>query len=393
MNPAPPSSKSEAFQSSPSAHVVRSVKEWIRQGVLVDGQPLPSERALAEKLGVARKTVRRALAMMEEDGLLRAHGGGPRVITLNTSARGRLMENAVVVLTRITEQSESGSQRTSGREGFITHGAMQAVHACGWHGIYLQPSLLTDMDLHDLVAERPRGVIITDMSARTEEALIWATALRDAGIPVVIYDGAAVLSDFDRVVSDHEDGYYQLTKWLIGQGRRRIMPMWWRSSIAGYWYLARCGGYARAMLEAGLQPLPILDVPNLTRTADDLHAWLRVCTEHFAEYLKGPLSGDNPVDALMMDSDGSVPAAAAACRKLGFEPNNDVLIAGYDNYWADVAEYQWEPTAPAVTVDKQNLVLGAELVRLLKERMDGLLPAQAQCRVVRPQLVIPDSVA
>jgi DNA-binding LacI/PurR family transcriptional regulator len=299
------------------------------------------------------------------------------------------MENAIVVLTRVRQGHEPGHHRTSGSDAFVTHGAMQAVHTCGWHGIYLQPSLLTDSDLQDLVAQRPRGVVISDVSSQTEEALAWATALRDAGIPVVIYGGAMVLSEFDRVVSDHEDGYYQLTKWLIEHGRRRIMPMWWRQSIAGYWYLPRCGGYARAMLEAGLQPMPILDVPNLQRTAHDLHSWLQVCTDHFAAHLKTYLTRDDRIDALLMDSDGSVAAASAACRRLGCEPNRDISIAGYDNYWVDAAEFKWEPTPPAVTVDKQNLLLGGELVRLLKERMDGLLPAQPQCRVVRPQLVVP----
>ena len=72
----PPSGK---FTEAPRARVVRDLKQWIEDGVVLRGQPLPSERVLSEKLGVTRDTVRRALLLLEQDGLLRSENGRARV--------------------------------------------------------------------------------------------------------------------------------------------------------------------------------------------------------------------------------------------------------------------------------------------------------------------------
>lgn len=54
--------------------------ERIFRGDYVDGENLPPERTLAESLGVSRVTVRKALALLEADGIIqRVQGSGNRV--------------------------------------------------------------------------------------------------------------------------------------------------------------------------------------------------------------------------------------------------------------------------------------------------------------------------
>ena len=54
--------------------------ERIFRGEYVDGENLPPERTLAESLGVSRVTVRKALALLEADGIIqRVQGSGNRV--------------------------------------------------------------------------------------------------------------------------------------------------------------------------------------------------------------------------------------------------------------------------------------------------------------------------
>ena len=54
--------------------------ERIFRGEYVDGENLPPERTLAESLGVSRVTVRKALALLESDGIIqRVQGSGNRV--------------------------------------------------------------------------------------------------------------------------------------------------------------------------------------------------------------------------------------------------------------------------------------------------------------------------
>jgi GntR family transcriptional repressor for pyruvate dehydrogenase complex len=55
--------------------VVHQIEQLILRGVLRPGERLPSERSLAEKLGVSRPSVREAIADLETRGLLRAKAG------------------------------------------------------------------------------------------------------------------------------------------------------------------------------------------------------------------------------------------------------------------------------------------------------------------------------
>src|SRR5689334_21122128 len=63
-------------------HAVEQLARAIRLGVLADGEQLPRERELAERLGIGRNTLREAIAARRESGLVttrRGRGGGTRV--------------------------------------------------------------------------------------------------------------------------------------------------------------------------------------------------------------------------------------------------------------------------------------------------------------------------
>ncbi|MCV6584759.1 MAG: FCD domain-containing protein [Marinibacterium sp.] len=55
-----------------STAVVHQIESLILRGILRPGERLPSERELAEKLGVSRPSLRDAIAQLEEQGLLSA---------------------------------------------------------------------------------------------------------------------------------------------------------------------------------------------------------------------------------------------------------------------------------------------------------------------------------
>lgn len=88
------------------------LRDRIRGGHYAAGVPLPGERQLAEEFGVARVTVRSALARLEEEGLvvrLRGKGTVPtatRVSAVPTvqTVRGGLLDNIVSVSMRTRVQ-------------------------------------------------------------------------------------------------------------------------------------------------------------------------------------------------------------------------------------------------------------------------------------------------
>ncbi|GAA5503679.1 HTH-type transcriptional repressor NagR [Deinococcus xinjiangensis] len=70
--------------------VAQGIKERIRTGLLQSGTALPAERELAQALGVSRVTVRGALALLAEQGLLtRRHGSGTFVAPVQSDIPAR----------------------------------------------------------------------------------------------------------------------------------------------------------------------------------------------------------------------------------------------------------------------------------------------------------------
>src|SRR6516165_2534826 len=83
--------------------VAQRLSEAIRLGLLLDGERLPPEARLAEQLGVATVTLREALAVLREQGLVttrRGRGGGTFVSApdLDSALGRRLRELSVAQL-------------------------------------------------------------------------------------------------------------------------------------------------------------------------------------------------------------------------------------------------------------------------------------------------------
>ncbi|NYI97378.1 DNA-binding GntR family transcriptional regulator [Streptomonospora nanhaiensis] len=60
--------------------IAETLRQRIVSGALEPGAVLPSEAALREEFGVARSTIRRALASLEADKLIKARPGTGRVV-------------------------------------------------------------------------------------------------------------------------------------------------------------------------------------------------------------------------------------------------------------------------------------------------------------------------
>ncbi|MBY8888519.1 GntR family transcriptional regulator [Streptomyces sp. PTM05] len=62
------------------AQIANALRERIRTGALSAGELLPSEVALAQEYGVVRNTLRRALAQLEQEGLIESLPGRGRMV-------------------------------------------------------------------------------------------------------------------------------------------------------------------------------------------------------------------------------------------------------------------------------------------------------------------------
>ncbi len=369
---------------SPRQRAVQRVRSWIADGHLSDGDVLPSERTLAEHLGMARGTIRAALDELGRDGLIGGAAHGQRRV--QRDGRHGLMANTVALLTDAV--SIAAPERIPlGQDSRIQLEVMRRLAGAGRHALTIDPSRLTPDGIDQLIASRPRGAIAMYATAAGSLGQQQLRRLADDGLAVVAHGDVHALRGTDHVTSDQEQGGYDLTRWLLAHGRRRIL-CFWRFPAERDWINDRYAGYVRAMREAKLKPLPALRTPELvipSDTADGFADLSRALSGFLHEALS--VSGPSAIAAVMTATDGHAYQTAGACRRMGRMPGRDVLITGYDHLSSACAERAFEPHGLAATIDKNNADIAAALVELLDARLAGTLPASGQRRVVPHRLI------
>ena len=377
---------------SPRATVIRHVHELLRTGAVRPGEPVPSERALTRELDVHRDTVRGAIRVLQDQGLLRKQANGRCVVQGVAEAARKTNRAGVTVCMPDLSDDHNRRHLQSGWAERIGQGAVAESRRTGRSVTIMAPGQLNESGLTEFRIAPPRGLLIADLAARGEVLDRIAELAPQLTCPVVAYGSHPRWAKLDRVVSDHRRGAALLYEWLWQRGRRRIMqvlgPM---SSETQPWMQQRIAGYREAAARLGSDYDNVIHIPERPAHArrageagflDDA----RHLVGHLAEHLAGP----HAADAIMCPSDGQAITLAAACRLLHLEPGEDVVIVGYDNYWRDVPSRKFEPYAPPVTVDKRNAEMGAAMVRLLQDRLDDELPDEPAVRRIDPVLVETD---
>lgn len=380
----------EALPTRTQKLALRRLESICRSPSVCPNGVLPGERELSRLVGVSRPTLRIVLRQMEGRNLLHASPRGARVVDVPPE---------VQPLSRTIACVSSGPQLDHAPAGHRTRGWAYQVHLGMIDSIHRRHDNLLVLHADRLDPSHPQslrdagisGVLIDESAAGLPAVRQFAEDAGRAAVPVVCHGDEPWMAPFDRVMSDHRQGARMLTEWLLGRGRRRILRFWLLSEDP-VWHRMRDEGYEQAMREHGLEPLPAARPRRVgpstggaePETAEAFEYEARMVCAMLAPILTGP---ERP-DALMTESDGPCFAVARGCRMLSLVPGRDILIVGYDNYAADLTQVRFEPTLPAATVDKHNDRIGAAMVQLLIDRIEGRLPSEPQLTFVPPSLVV-----
>ena len=379
----------ELINQSPRAHAVRTIRQWIGDGTIDSASPLPTERDLCARLEVGRETCRRALQVLEREGLVYSAGPRTRMVRVQSdrtapaaSVGNGLMRRTVVVTSNI-RRPIAGHQR-GGWSDHIPYGVFEALQSRSVHAMQVLPEQLTETDLKELLDARPQGLAVVGPIGGPLGTTEFMRRVQQAGVAVAAYGDSPDLAAYDRVISDHHAGAAELTRFLLERGCRNMVSLgrWDRNY---YWVRDRLAGHDSEVRAAGLTPHQPIDLVDFDG-AKDVEGRLEALSRLIVGYL-APALAQGPIDGILAASDGIVPAIARACRILGKTPNVDIAIVGYDNYWSDCLERAFEPTPPLATADKRNFEIGHELVSLLMDRAEGRLPVEPQLRKLPPRLV------
>lgn len=373
---------------SPRRRVVATIRQWVVEGRLTRGDLLPTEQELGAQLHVSRGTVRAALQQLEDEGILegRTGNGRLRARTIRGGAVGPtgLMANTIVLVTHLPDVDRP--QADEGNLGKIDSSVAAAVRGAGKHLLALNGKALNERDMALLLADPPMGVVVggavADYASQREVLL----KLVDR-VPLVVNSGDSLWDGCDRVISDHAAGAYELTRWALNQGRRRLLCLWPKPPLH-YWVHGRMEGHRRAMAEAGIESLaPLYQQHEWDASLHDADSFDARARE-VAGLLVDQLVPQPRIDGILAASDHQACVVAAACRLCNISVHEQVLVMGYDNASA-YPERAFATAGPAATVDKGNAAVGRRMIELLLQRIRGQLPDDRQVVRLAPTLVVP----
>ena len=160
--------------------VLQQLKQYIISGVVQPGHRLPSERELAEWLGIGRTSVREALKTLEAIGLVESRVGDGTFITAQIGASigrtiglglmtwgGTIVEIMEARRMIEGEAARSAAERATAEDlRAMAHALDQMEHAATFHDY-----LAADMQFHRLVGQATHNTIMARIVANLIDLL------------------------------------------------------------------------------------------------------------------------------------------------------------------------------------------------------------------------------
>jgi GntR family transcriptional regulator of arabinose operon len=348
------------------------LKEYLMNEMLMGrirpGEQIPSEHTLAEMFSISRHTVRKAVAMLINEGYLTSkHGRG--TYCLDRSHNRSASRNIGVITTYISEYIFP--KVIQGIDGVLSRSGYSIILKNTNNDTANEYSCLKDM-----LEKNVEGLIIEPTkSALFSRNLELYKALDSSGIPYVFIHGCyQSLEDKPCVMLDDAAGMYSAVKYLAELGHKRIAGIFKADDIQG---LNRHKGYAKALADTGLPYDP--DNVVLFHTEDNEQKPVGAIREMI-------VSGRRP-DAIACYNDDIAFKAFQLVEGMGLNVPEDISITGFDD------SYLSENGAVRLTtVSHPKERLGAAAAELLldilseKEDVGGRLQ-----QIIVPELVIKDS--
>ena len=338
--------------------IVNYINNCIINQRLHPGDKLPAENSLAETLGVSRVTVRRALELLEESGVIERRLNKGAFVKENSAS-----EVKQLFIPFIAQHNQGDSRFFDLYSGvqnfFLEHNMQPMLSATGYNSVKERELIL------DFYQKGHKYMLI--MSAFSDKNIPFYLYMMQRGVNFVFLDKYPLKITCDCVKSNNFDGAYKATQYLLSQGHKKIALLAPQSFKSATTASERFDGYKFAMMQQNLFD------NELVFEAE----------EHFSEAEIEQILARHPeITALFVLSDyASVPIL----RFLN-ERNLKISILGFDNL------KESENTTPALsTVEQSFYQIGFSGAKLLYERIvDPNKPYEVQS--LPTKLIIRDSV-
>lgn len=230
--------------SSKYKQVLTILRSQILEGVYQSTMKLPTEMELSKEYNVSRQTIRRALSILSQEGLIERHqGSGSHIKSTPASSSTNIAIVATYINDYIFPAILQDAQHTFACSGYST------MVFCTHNQVNTEREILKK-----LLSSPVCGLLVEGTkTALPNPNLDLYKQLRKSGIPVVFLHATyPELTDAVCISDDDFHGSYMLTQYLLKKGHTRIAGIFKSDDIQGH---NRYFGFLSSLRDAGL-PLP-----------------------------------------------------------------------------------------------------------------------------------------
>ncbi|MEG2207174.1 MAG: GntR family transcriptional regulator [Clostridia bacterium] len=347
--------------------VADALRRDIAAGLYRDGDTLLTEAELKDQFGVSRQTVRQAISLLENDGLvLRRRGSGTYVTHGPRKHNGTL--SVGVITTYITDYIFPSIVR--GIESVLSSENCVMSLSATYNRTDRERALL------ERVLETPvDGLIIEGTkTALPNPNIALYERLWERNIPVVFINGYyPQLKRNVHVVTDDEAGGRMAVSALLERGLRRVGGIFKSDDMQGH---LRYQGFAAALEEAGL---PVSDERICWFSTENLSRFL--CEETGAAFLRR-LRADT--DAVVCYNDDVALRLMEQLSAQGISVPDDLSLISFDN-----SAFSGICSPKLSTLSHPKDAFGREAARKLLRMIEG---AQEESVALPWELVLRESM-
>lgn len=257
--------------------LVNFIRSEIESGKLVPGQKMYSEHELKDMFQMSRQTVRHAISVLGQEGIIHKIQGSGTYINdarlANLEKRTRIAVVTTYVDGYIFPSTIQGIENVLFEKGY----SVQIAFTNNQNS--REKTILEDIITKDEVA----GIIMeTTKSGIPNPNLRLFSEIKKKRIPVIFINSYYPLIDIPHVSLNDRMAGHKITKYLIEKGHRKIGGIFKLDDGQGH---QRYAGYARAMYEAklSLDDASIMwvdteDVKHLEKSRDKILERFENCT-------------------------------------------------------------------------------------------------------------------
>ncbi len=331
--------------------------EQFRHHNYLPGQKLPTEHQLTTSLNVSRTTIRQALEMLEQDGIVeKKQGSGTFFIGHVQITPGSSTASGLIGIMNFFFMDYIYPEIIRGIEEITAAAGYSLVLANG------RNSQAQELDsVYRLLDQGVKGLILEpSRNYQLDPEHPVYQLIESLAIPVVTTHWGIEKPNFSSVSLDDTRAGYEATKYLLNHGHSNIAMVYKNDVQAG---CDRYEGYRKALSEAGVEVVPwwVQSFDNEEELMDIRQGYLT--TQRLIQ--ASAEQAEKKPTAIFYFNDHTAQQGYMALQEAQWNVPRDISVIGFDNYHASRVMYP-----PLTTFDHPKYQLGKWAATILIEKIE-----------------------